>query len=131
MEALIALVIGVLVSCGVYLLLRARTFPVILGLTLLSYGVNLFIFVMGRLRTGVPPVVSKGDTSLSTTLNYTDPLPQALVLTAIVIGFAMTAFLLVLALRARAELGNDHVDGTAGLGEKPVKPVRPLAEDEV
>jgi multicomponent K+:H+ antiporter subunit C len=131
MEALIAIVIGVLVSCGVYLLLRARTFPVILGLTLLSYGVNLFIFVMGRLRTGVPPVVSKGDTSLSTTLNYVDPLPQALVLTAIVIGFAMTAFLLVLALRARAELGNDHVDGTAGLGEKPVKPVRPLAEDEV
>lgn len=131
MEALIAVVIGVLVSCGVYLLLRARTFPVILGLTLLSYGVNLFIFVMGRLRTGVPPVVSKGDTSLSTTLNYTDPLPQALVLTAIVIGFAMTAFLLVLALRARAELGNDHVDGTAGLGEKPVIPARPLAEDEV
>jgi multicomponent K+:H+ antiporter subunit C len=131
MEALIAVVIGVLVSCGVYLLLRARTFPVILGLTLLSYGVNLFIFVMGRLRTGVPPVVSKGDTSLSNSLHYTDPLPQALVLTAIVIGFAMTAFLLVLALRARAELGNDHVDGTAGLGEKPVKPVRPLAEDEV
>jgi multicomponent K+:H+ antiporter subunit C len=131
MEALIAVVIGVLVSCGVYLLLRARSFPVILGLTLLSYGVNLFIFVMGRLRTGVPPVVSKGDTSLSNSLHYTDPLPQALVLTAIVIGFAMTAFLLVLALRARAELGNDHVDGTAGLGEKPVKPVRPLAEDEV
>lgn len=130
MEALIALVIGVLVSCGVYLLLRARTFPVILGLTLLSYGVNLFIFVMGRLRTGAPVVVNKGD-SLSSTLNYADPLPQALVLTAIVIGFAMTAFLLVLALRARAELGNDHVDGTAGLGEKPVKPVRPLEEDEV
>lgn len=130
MEALIALVIGVLVSCGVYLLLRARTFPVILGLTLLSYGVNLFIFVMGRLRTGAPAVVNKGD-SLSSTLNYADPLPQALVLTAIVIGFAMTAFLLVLALRARAELGNDHVDGAAGLGEKPVKPVRPLEEDEV
>ena len=130
MEALIALVIGVLVSCGVYLLLRARTFPVILGLTLLSYGVNLFIFVMGRLRTGASAVVNKGD-SLSSTLNYADPLPQALVLTAIVIGFAMTAFLLVLALRARAELGNDHVDGTAGLGEKPVKPVRPLEEDEV
>ena len=130
MEALIALVIGVLVSCGVYLLLLARTFPVILGLTLLSYGVNLFIFVMGRLRTGAPAVVNKGD-NLSATLNYADPLPQALVLTAIVIGFAMTAFLLVLALRARAELGNAHVDGTAGLGEKPVKPVRPLAEDEV
>ncbi len=124
MEALVAVVIAVLVSCGVYLLLRSRTFPVILGLTLLSYAVNLFIFVMGRLRTGAPAVIGAGE-------SYADPLPQALVLTAIVIGFAMTAFLLVLALRARAELGNDHVDGSAAIGEKPVRPVRPLEEDEV
>jgi|SRR5690606_4936154 multicomponent K+:H+ antiporter subunit C len=124
MEALVAVVIAVLVSCGVYLLLRARTFPVILGLTLLSYAVNLFIFVMGRLRTGAPAVIGSSET-------YADPLPQALVLTAIVIGFAMTAFLLVLSLRARAELGNDHVDGSAAIGEKPVKPVRPLEEDEI
>ena len=124
MEALIALVIVVLVGCGVYLLLRARTFPVILGLTLLSYAVNLFIFVMGRLANNASSVIGQGD-------RYVDPLPQALVLTAIVIGFAMTAFLLVLALRARAELGNDHVDGSAAIGEKPVKPVRPLEEDEV
>lgn len=124
MEVLIAVVIAVLVGCGVYLMLRARTFPVILGLTLISYGVNLFIFVMGRLRSGAPAVVGQGDT-------YADPLPQALVLTAIVIGFAMTAFLLVLSLRARAELGNDHVDGSAAIGEKPMQPVRPLAEDEV
>ena len=124
MEALIALVIAVLVGCGVYLLLRARSFPVILGLTLISYAVNLFIFVMGRLRTGAPAVLGQGD-------SHADPLPQALVLTAIVIGFAMTAFVLVLALRARAELGNDHVDGSAALGEKPVRPVRPLEEDEV
>ena len=123
MEVLIAVVIGVLVSCGVYLLLRARTFPVILGLTLISYAVNLFIFVMGRLSSGAAAVLGQED-------NYADPLPQALVLTAIVIGFAMTAFLLVLALRARAELGNDHVDGSAAIGEKPVKPVRPLEEDE-
>lgn len=127
MEALIALVIAVLVGCGVYLLLRARTFPVILGLTLLSYAVNLFIFVMGRLGSGSAAVIGQGD-SLN---RYADPLPQALVLTAIVIGFAMTAFLLVLALRARAELGNDHVDGSAAIGEKPVRPVRPLEEDEV
>ncbi len=104
MEALVAVVIAVLTSCGVYLMLRARTFPVILGITLLSYGVNLFIFVMGRLSSGNPAVIGSGDT-------YPDPLPQALVLTAIVIGFAMTAFTLVLALLARAELGNDHVDG--------------------
>lgn len=124
MEALVSLVIAVLVSCGVYLLLRARTFPVILGLTLLSYAVNLFIFVMGRLHSGAPAILNQGE-------GYADPLPQALVLTAIVIGFAMTAFLLVLSLRARAELGNDHVDGSAAIGEKPVKPVRPLEEDEV
>lgn len=124
MEALVAIVIAVLVSCGVYLLLRARTFPVILGLTLISYAVNLFIFVMGRLRAGAPAVIGSSET-------YADPIPQALVLTAIVIGFAMTAFLLVLSLRARAELGNDHVDGGAAIGEKPAKPVRPLEEDEV
>ena len=124
MEALIALVIAVLVGCGVYLLLRARTFPVILGLTLLSYAVNLFIFVMGRLKPNASTVIGQG-------AQYADPLPQALVLTAIVIGFAMTAFLLVLSLRARAELGNDHVDGSAAIGEKPVRPVRPLLEDEV
>ncbi len=103
MEALIALSIGVLTGCGVYLLLRARTFPVVLGLTLLSYAVNLFLFATGRLVIGRPPVIGPGA--------YTDPLPQALVLTAIVIGFAMTAFVIMLSLRARAELGNDHVDG--------------------
>jgi multicomponent K+:H+ antiporter subunit C len=104
MEALVTLVIGVLTACGVYLVLRARTFPVVLGLTMLSYAVNLFLFVMGRLIIGEPPIIGSGET-------YADPLPQALVLTAIVIGFAMTAFVIMLALRARAELGNDHVDG--------------------
>nr|WP_269745928.1 Na+/H+ antiporter subunit C [Gilvimarinus polysaccharolyticus] len=99
-----ATVIAVLTSCGVYLLLRGRTFPIILGLTLLTYGVNLFIFVSGRLSPGSSTIIGVGE-------QYADPIPQALVLTAIVISFAMTAFVLVLALRARAELGNDHVDG--------------------
>lgn len=105
MEALIALVIGVLTACGVYLALRGRTFPVVLGLTFLSYAVNLFLFAMGRLTIGQPPVITPH------AAGYADPLPQALVLTAIVISFAMTAFAIVLALKARAELGNDHVDG--------------------
>lgn len=105
MEALIALVIGVLTACGVYLALRGRTFPVVLGLTFLSYAVNLFLFAMGRLAIGQPPVITAG------VAGYADPLPQALVLTAIVISFAMTAFVIMLALKARAELGNDHVDG--------------------
>lgn len=105
MEALIALVIGVLTASGVYLALRGRTFPVVLGLTFMSYAVNLFLFVMGRLAIGQPPIVGAGGAG------HADPLPQALVLTAIVIGFAMTAFVIMLALKARAELGNDHVDG--------------------
>ncbi len=104
MEALLSLVIGVLTACGIYLVLRARSFTVVLGLTFLSYAVNLFLFAMGRLVIGNPPVIRAA-------ANYADPLPQALVLTAIVISFAMTAFVIVLALKCRAELGNDHVDG--------------------
>ncbi|MBK1706489.1 Na+/H+ antiporter subunit C [Halochromatium glycolicum] len=105
MEGLIAAIIGLLTACGIYLVLRARTFPVVMGLTLLSYAVNLFLFVMGRLNIGVPAIIEPDRAQ------YADPLPQALVLTAIVIGFGMTAFVVVLALRARADLGNDHVDG--------------------
>jgi multicomponent K+:H+ antiporter subunit C len=104
MELLMAVVIGVLTMCGVMMILRARTFAVMLGLTMLSYAVNLFIFASGGLTAGQGAVLGQ-------TEQYTDPLPQALVLTAIVIGFAMTAFLVVLAIRARAELGSDHVDG--------------------
>jgi len=104
MEILVALGIGVMTASGVFLVLRARTFSVILGLTLLSHAVNLFLFSMGRLHTNAPAVIGLSD-------NHADPLPQALVLTAIVIGFAMTAFVVVLALRAALELRNDHVDG--------------------
>ena len=112
MELAMASAIGILTAAGVYLLLRARSFDVILGLTLLSYATNLLIFSGGRLVPGKPPVLRDG---VSADLaHYTDPLPQALVLTAIVIGFAMTAFVVVLALRGLAELGNDHVDGQPG-----------------
>ncbi len=103
MEGLLAIAIAVLTSCGVFLVLRARTFPVLLGLTLLSYAVNLFLFASGRLRLDQPPLIHPGG-------SYTDPLPQALVLTAIVIGFGMTAYLAMLALRALAESGSDDVD---------------------
>jgi multicomponent K+:H+ antiporter subunit C len=109
MNLLLALGIGTLIGCGVWLLLRARTFDVVLGLTLVSYAVNLFIFVMGRWKTGAPPIVNS---AISATLeNTTDPLPQALVLTAIVISFAMTALLLGLAIRTHAATDSDHVDG--------------------
>ena len=109
MTLLLAIAIGVLAGTGVWLMLRARSFELIVGLTLLSNAVNLFIFAMGRLRVGAEPII---DAARAPTLaNYTDPLPQALVLTAIVIGFAMTALLLVIALRARMLGGTDHVDG--------------------
>lgn len=109
MEILFAVLVGTLTAAGVFLSLRGRTFPVVLGLTFLAYAVNLFLFSMGRLTTGAPAVVEKGVETVVAA--HADPLPQALVLTAIVIAFGMTAFLIVLALKARAELGNDHVDG--------------------
>jgi multicomponent K+:H+ antiporter subunit C len=108
-ELVVALAIGVLTACGVWLLLRPRTFQVAIGLSLLSYAVNLFIFSMGRLAIGAAPIVEAGravDPS-----SFADPLPQALVLTAIVISFATTALLLVVLIAARGLTGTDHVDG--------------------
>lgn len=105
MEALLASGVGVVTAAGVYLLLRGRTFPVVLGLTLVGYAVNVFIFVMGRLWSNANPLLV-GDGPVA------DPLPQALVLTAIVIGFATTGFVIELALRSRQENGTDHVDGS-------------------
>lgn len=109
MELIIALGIGVLAGCGVWLLLRPRTFQVIIGLSLLSYATNLFIFVMGWVRGGMAPIVQAG--MPVDAARFADPLPQALVLTAIVISFAMTALLLVVLLAARGLTGTDHVDG--------------------
>lgn len=109
MELILSIGIGVLAGSGVWVLLRPRTFQVIIGLALLSYAVNLFIFSMGRLKMNAAPVLEKSaavDPAL-----YTDPLPQALVLTAIVIGFATTALFLVVLLAARGLTGTDHVDG--------------------
>lgn len=113
MELLVSSGIGLIVACGVYLLLRGRTFPVILGLTLLSHAVNLVIFSMGRLHVGLPPIISKDAAS------YTDPLPQALVLTAIVITFGMTALILVLALCGYLETGEDDVTTTTAEQQDP------------
>ncbi|TCZ83996.1 Na+/H+ antiporter subunit C [Lysobacter sp. N42] len=108
MELALASVIGLLVAGGVYLLLRSRSFDVILGLTLLSYATNLLIFSAGRLRVGQPPVLREG--AAASLGAYADPLPQALVLTAIVIAFAMTAVTIVIAMRSRGDNGSDHVD---------------------
>jgi len=107
-QIVLALAIGVLTASGVWLMLRPRTFQVVIGLSLVSYAVNLFIFSMGRLRSGAAAFTSKGaeDPAL-----YADPTPQALVLTAIVISFALTTLFLVVLLASRGETGSDHVDG--------------------
>ena len=107
-EVIVAVAIGVLTSGGVWLLFRPRTFQVVIGLTLLSYAVNLFIFATGGLRVGAAPIVAPGAADPAA---FADPLPQALVLTAIVISFATTALLLVVLLAARGLTGTDHVDG--------------------
>ena len=105
LEFLVASTIAVLTGAGIYLCLRGRTFPVVLGLAMLSYAINVFLFAMGRLIVDRPPIYQKGLTE------YADPLPQALVLTAIVIAFGMTALVVGLALRTYLEVGTDHVDG--------------------
>ena len=99
----------VLASAGVWLVLRPRTFQVLIGLSLLSYAVNLFIFSVGSLSIDREPIVQPG--LLPDLVNYSDPLPQSLVLTAIVIGFATTALFLVVLLALRGLSGGDHVDG--------------------
>ena len=108
MEIVFAIAIAVLAGSGVWLALRPRTFQVLMGLTLLSYAVNLFIFGMGRLQVGRAPIIGEIAADAAA---YADPAPQSLVLTAIVIGFGTTALLLVLLLALRALTGTDHVDG--------------------
>lgn len=112
MEVVLAIAIGVLTASGLWLLFRPRTFQVVLGLSLLAYAVNLFLFSSGRLKLDSPPIVGREgvvDPSV-----YADPVPQALVLTAIVISFATTALLLVVLMASRGLSGTDHVDGEEG-----------------
>jgi multicomponent K+:H+ antiporter subunit C len=103
MEILVASAIGILTAGGLYLVLRLRTFPVIIGISLLTYAVNVFLFSSGRLIVGAPPILT--DATI-----YSDPLPQALVLTAIVISFGMTAVVVMISLGAYLGGNNDHVD---------------------
>lgn len=109
MELILAISIGVLFGSGIWLILRPRSFQVLTGLMLMSYAVNLFIFCMGHVYVDLAPLTvgtGKPDPAL-----FSDPLPQALVLTAIVIGFATTALYLVVMLGARGLTDTDHVDG--------------------
>ena len=104
MEILIASAIGAMTAAGVYLIQRKRSFAVVLGMTMITYAINVFLFASGRLVVNQPPILQKGVES------YTDPLPQALVLTAIVISFGMTAVTVMMALGAFLEGGDDRID---------------------
>jgi multicomponent K+:H+ antiporter subunit C len=108
MELVFSIAVGVAFGSGIWLVLRPRTFQLVIGLMLMSYAVNLFIFAMGRLWVDKPPITPSPDVDPSL---FADPLPQSLVLTAIVIGFATTALYLVMMIGARGLTGSDHVDG--------------------
>ncbi len=109
MEVVVSIAMGVMAGAGVWLVLRPRTFQVLIGFSLLSYAINLFIFSVGSLAVGAEPIVRTGVPA--DLAHYTDPLPQSLVLTAIVISFATTALFLVVLLALRGLTGGDHVDG--------------------
>lgn len=109
MELVMAIGIGAVAASGVWLILRPRTFQVIIGLSMLTYAVNMFLLSMGRITVGAPPVLESGVSVDAST--FADPVPESLVLTSIVISFSMTALFLVVLLAARGLTGTDHVDG--------------------
>jgi multicomponent Na+:H+ antiporter subunit C len=114
METILSILTGLLFALGVYLLLRRSLVQVLLGIMFLSHAANLVIFVSGGLSRDVAPII-QADGSLPEG-TYADPLPQALILTAIVIGFGLLAFALALVLRAQSRLGTDDVDQLQGEG---------------
>ena len=106
MEMLVASAIGAMTAAGIYLILRLRSFAVVLGTAMLSYAINAFLFITGRLVVNQPPILDK----YADAPQYTDPLPQALVLTAIVISFGMTAVVVMMSLGAFIEGGDDRIN---------------------
>ncbi len=108
MEIVMAFVIGVLFTTATYLMLSKSILRIIIGTGLLSHGAHLLLLTMGGLKRGAPPLLGEEASS------YTDPIPQALILTAIVISFGVTAFFLVLAYRSYQELGTDNMERLRG-----------------
>lgn len=108
METLLAFVIGGLYAAGIYMMMRRSIVKLVVGLILLGHGANLLIFTMGRLTRGEPPLIESGASALAGA--YADPLPQALILTAIVIGFGVQAFAVVLIKRVYQRTGTDDLD---------------------
>lgn len=112
METMMSVLVGILFAIGVYLILTKSLLRIILGTSILGHGVNLLIITMGGLKKGGPPLLGLKD------LSFTDPLPQALLLTAIVINFATTALFLVLSYRAYKMLGTDDTEQLRGIEDE-------------
>lgn len=115
MELLMSVVIGILFALGIYLLLSRNMIRVVLGTSLLTHGTNLMLLTSGRLKRGISPFIP-GDGS--TAAGFTDPIPQALILTAIVISFATLAFLVVMVYRAYQELGSVDLSQLRGVRDE-------------
>lgn len=109
MEILAAVAVGIVVACGVYLMLTRELIRVIFGSVLLGYAINLTLFMSGDIKAGGPPIL-KGDETAA----VTDPVPQALILTAIVIGLAVLALLLALGYRTYQETSTDDLEELSG-----------------
>jgi multicomponent Na+:H+ antiporter subunit C len=108
MEVILAVVVGGLYAAGLYLMMRRSIVKLILGLMLLGHAANLLIFTAGRLTRGQPPIIAVETGKLIEP--FADPIPQALILTAIVIGFGVQAFAIVLLKRAYQTVGTDDLD---------------------
>ncbi|KMY43307.1 monovalent cation/H+ antiporter subunit C [Bacillus sp. FJAT-27916] len=108
MEILMSIVVGILFTIATYLVLSKSLLRIIVGTGILSHAAHLLILTMGGLKQGAVPILSENAKS------YVDPLPQALILTAIVISFGVTSFFLVLAYRSYQELGTDNMDQLRG-----------------
>ena len=112
MQTILAVVIGGLYAAGLYMMVRRSFVKMIIGLALLGQAANLLIFTMGRLVRGNPPLIAEGQTTMAS--GVADPLPQALILTAIVIGFGVQAFMIILIKRVYQTAGSDDVDEMKG-----------------
>lgn len=122
METLLAVVVGVLFGTGMYLMLRRSLVKIVFGLGLMSNGANLLIFTVAGLQRGAAPVIAPGAKELAA--GSADPLPQALILTAIVIMFGVQAFTLVLVYRAYKTVGSEDPDAMT-LSDDPDAEMRP------
>lgn len=108
MEIILAITIGVLYGTGIYMMMRRSLVKLILGLALLGHASNLLLFSQGNIARGLPPVIAEGEKYLKGV--FADPIPQALILTAIVIGFGTQAFAIVLARRVYQAVDSDDID---------------------